>query len=215
MLNSKRKKERMLAVRQERNKQRREKEKKDKIPAIDPNFIRFKDEIYPEINLQRGSRRNRLMRALDAHGMHIESLPYCLFSEQCNLIPNCRRSYCQYWHNSKERELGQVILKITRERKYDRYIMRRKEFHYYQNVELMDYDFNVQYVQDKMSRKRENNSRKYSVKRQTSKRDKKRAYILRKKDKRGNAKQNRKFKGKYGADLVDARDYCRTYQKEW
>jgi len=219
----------MLASRQQQNRLKRAREQEaydaakaartaraanKKLPDIDPSFIRFKEEIYPQIDLENGSRRNRLMKALRDNGMHIESLPYCLWSERCNLIPNCRRQYCAYWHNHKERELGRIILQITKQRKADRYFMRRKEFHYYQNSDLMDYDFNIAYVQDKMSKKRENNSRKYSIQRKTNKKDKKRAYILRKKDKRGNAKQHKRFKGKHGASFMGAvADYCGVHER--
>merc|ERR1712228_802609 len=155
----------ILEFKRQQNKIKKEQEKKkenlakllSKVPDIDSNFVRFKDEIYPQIAItgRRNQNKQNLVNVLNINGMHFENLPYCLWSEQCNLIPNCRRSYCAYYHNSKEKEFGQILYKMTKDAKSDKYVMRRKEFHYYQNQDLMDYGFNIQYVQDKMSKKRE------------------------------------------------------------
>jgi len=223
-------KQRALEDKIKRNKERRAAEKlakrKEEIKKkteIDHYFMDFLDNIYPRITVSKVHRnrinKQRLLSALKRHGMHIENLPYCLWSERCKLMPNCRRQYCAYYHNWQQQGLGKIIFKITKAAKESKRVIRRKEFHYYQNQELMAPNFMINYVEDKMNKKMKNgHNRKYN---ETMSEQKKKAHFLRKKDKRGNAKQNkiycRNFKGsKYAAEmLIDAKDYCRTYQKSW
>jgi hypothetical protein len=83
---------------------------------INSYFKKFRDNVAPQLfNNPALLNVQSVRKSLEENKISIEHLPNRMWCVHCTLAPQCHRSYCSFYHESHEKELGRILSLLAAE----------------------------------------------------------------------------------------------------